>query len=125
MGCAGCGFPAMDWAECCAFCGDPLRPAASRAREDDDCEYGELFVPLGVKVRPGPLAADDQRRIEETIRRYVREVAAKGWQPAAPTDWRSLRAAGYATRRDARSFGGGVTPYYESVRIPLRRAAGA
>jgi len=88
---------------------------------DDHWEYRELFVPLGLKVRPGLLAAADQRRIEETIGLHLRRAAQAGWEPAVETDWHTLRAAGLARRRQGPSFSSSSTLHYESVRVPLRR----
>src|SRR4051794_41713889 len=87
MGCAKCGFPAVTSADRCPFCGVSLAQSALRTcYANDDWEYQELFIPLGLKLRPGHLASDDQRRIEETIGLHLRRAAPAGWEPAGGND---------------------------------------
>src|SRR5262245_47444889 len=122
MGCQSCGFPAAIRADRCPYCGTSLASAALQVcYADDDWEYRELFIPLGLKVRPGHLESEDRRRIEETIGLHLRRAAAAGWEPAVETDWHTLRASGFARRARGPSLGSSSTLHYESVRVPMRR----
>jgi hypothetical protein len=79
MSCPGCGGENPTSANYCMHCGRSLR-----------WEQRDLVIPLGLTTRDLPLEIETRRRFDQLVREELRRVAADGWQPDGPIDWRTL-----------------------------------
>jgi hypothetical protein len=53
-------------------------------------EHRDLLVHLGLTTRDLPLESETRRRFDELVQAELRRVAAEGWEPDGPIDWRAL-----------------------------------
>jgi hypothetical protein len=122
MFCARCGTEHPDTANFCMNCGIPFRGAGALAAgpRPTQWEYRELTIPLEASSRVFIEYPEEARqRFVEFMKEHLDRAAGEGWEPAEPTDFDSLKAAGRIEEIRHRRFG--HLTVYNSVTVRLKR----
>jgi hypothetical protein len=128
MFCTRCGTEHPETANFCMNCGTPFRGAAAVAPaptpRPTQFEFRDLTIPLEASSRVFLEYPEEARqRFREFMKEHLDREAGEGWEPAEPTDFDSLKAAGRIEEMRHRRFG--HLTVYNSVTVRLKRTAPA
>jgi hypothetical protein len=107
-------------------CGIPFRGTGALAAgpRPTQWEYRELTIPLEASSRVFIEYPEEARqRFVEFMKEHLDRTAGEGWEPAEPTDFDSLKAAGRIEEIRHRRFG--HLTVYNSVTVRLKREISA
>jgi hypothetical protein len=124
MFCPRCGTEHPETANFCMNCGTPFRGAgaAGSAAPSRHVQYEsrDLVIPFEASSRVFIEFPEDARqRFREFMKEHLDREAGEGWEPAEPTDFDSLKAAGRIAEMRHRRFG--HLTVYNSITVRLRR----